>query len=269
MAERLKPDLCVIGAGVAGLSVAAAAASLGVPVVLVEKGRLGGERLNTGGVPSKAMLAAGRRAEAMRSSDPFGVQSAPPTVAFDQVNDYIHRVIDAIEPNETKERLTALGVRVIEGEARFTDARTVTVGNDFDPAAEIAARRFVIATGSRPLVPQLAGLDQVAYLTNENAFETRERPNHLIVLGANAVALEMAQAFRRLGSEVTVLDEAEPLAGEDPECVAIVVDAFARDGITVRGGIKFARVRALRQRIEVVLAGGVEEAFQGTDLLLA
>ena len=127
----------------------------------------------------------------------------------------------------------------------------------------------MIATGSRPAVPPISGLEQVPYLTNENVFELRERPKHLIVLGGGPVGLELAQAFRRLGSEVTVLDAAQPLGKEDPECAAIVLDALAREGITIRSGVKVERVRRLRQRIEVVLAGDTEETIQGTDLLVA
>ena len=264
MAEQLTPDLCVIGGGAAGLSVAAAAAALGVPVVLIEKGLMGGECLNTGCVPSKAMIAAGRRAEAFRTSGPFGIKPAKPVVEYADVNDHIHSVIKAIAPNDSKERFAGLGVRVIEGEARFRDPKTIVVG-----PYEIAARRFVIATGSRPIVPVVPGIEQVPFLTNENAFELRERPKHLIVLGGGPIGMELAQAFRRLGSEVTVLDMAQPLGKEDPECSAIVLDAFAREGITIRSGVKVERVRRLRQRIEVLLAGDTEESIQGTDLLVA
>ena len=178
-------------------------------------------------------------------------------------------VIDAIAPNDSKERFTGLGVRVIEGEARFRDTPTVVVGPGGDIKFEIKARRFVIATGSLPAVPPISGLDQTAYLTNETVFETRERPKHLIVIGGGPVGLELAQAFRRLGSEVTVLELAQPLAKEDPECAAIVLDALAREGVTVRSGVKVERVRRLRQRIEVVLAGDTEETIQGTELLIA
>jgi pyruvate/2-oxoglutarate dehydrogenase complex dihydrolipoamide dehydrogenase (E3) component len=162
-----------------------------------------------------------------------------------------------------------LGVRVIEGEARFRDTRTVVVGPEQDIKFEIKARRFVIATGSRPVVPAISGIEQMPYFTNENIFETRERPKHLIVLGGGPIGLELAQAFRRLGSEVTVLEVAQPLGKEDPECAAIVLDALAREGVTIRSGIKVERVRHLRQRIEVVLAGATEETIQGTDLLIA
>jgi pyruvate/2-oxoglutarate dehydrogenase complex dihydrolipoamide dehydrogenase (E3) component len=269
MAEQLKPDLCVIGAGAAGQSIAAAAAALGVPVVLIEKGRMGGERLNTGCVPSKAMIAAGRRANVFRSSAPFGIKEAKPGVEFDQVNDRIHSVINAIAPNDSRDRFTGLGVRVIEGEARFRDTRTVVVGGDPDIKFEIKARRFVIATGSSPAVPTISGLENVPYLTNENVFDTRERPKHLIVIGGGPIGLELAQAFRRLGSEVTVLEVAQPLGREDPECASTVLDALAREGITVRSSVKVERVRQLRQRLEVVLAGATEETIQGTDLLIA
>src|SRR6185295_187042 len=132
MAEQLTPDLCIIGAGSAGLSLAAAAATLGVPVVLIEKGRMGGECLNTGCVPSKAMIAAGKRAEAMRTATPFGVKPGKPSIEFEEVNDHIHRVISAIAPNDSKERFTGLGVRVIEGAASFRDTRTVVVGTELD-----------------------------------------------------------------------------------------------------------------------------------------
>jgi len=269
LAELLTPDLCVIGAGAAGVSVAAAAATLGVPVVLIEKGRFGGESLHTGSVPSKAMIAAAKRAGAFRNTAPFGVISNQPAVEFAEVNDHIHRVIGAIAPNASRERVIGLGVRVIDGEATFRDPRTVVVGPEDDIRYEIKARRFVIATGSRPVIPAVSGLDQVAYLTNENAFELRERPRHLIVLGAGRVGLELAQAFRRLGSEVTVLDTAEPLSDEDPECAAILLDAFAREGITVRGHVKVERMRRLRQRVEVVLAGTSEETIHGSDVLVA
>ena len=269
MAEELKPDLCVIGAGAAGLAVAAAAATLGVPVVLIEKGRMGGGNLNTASVPSKAMVAAGRRADVFRTSGPFGVKSAKPAIEFDQVNDHVHRVINSIAPNASKERLAGMRVRVIEGEARFRDTRTVVVGQDGDIKFEIKARRFVIATGSRPAVPQFSGIEHCPFFTNETIFDARERPKHLIVVGAGPTGLELAQAFRRLGSEVTVLELDQPLSQEDPECAAIVLDAMAREGITVRSGVKIERIRTLRQRIEVVIAGDTEESIQGTDLLVA
>ncbi|MET0631099.1 MAG: FAD-dependent oxidoreductase [Xanthobacteraceae bacterium] len=271
MAEQLTPDLCIIGAGSGGLSVAAAAAALGVPVVLIEKAKMGGDCLNVGCVPSKALIASAKRAEAMRSAAPFGIKPQKPGVEFYQVNDHIQDVIAAIVPNDSRERFTGLGVRVIEGEARFTDAKTVAVGDQF----EIKARRFVIAAGSRPAVPPIPGLDNTPYLTNETVFEMRERPKHLIVIGAGAIGLELAQAFRRLGSDVTVLEAAAPLAGEDPECAAVVLDALAREGVTVRSDVTVTKVKRARNRIEVELevAGSdgkkTIEMVGGSDLLVA
>jgi pyruvate/2-oxoglutarate dehydrogenase complex dihydrolipoamide dehydrogenase (E3) component len=178
----------------------------------------------------------------------------------------VQGVIATIAPNDSKARFTALGVRVIEGEGRFKDPGTVTVGDAF----EIKARRFVIATGSVPAVPPIPGLDQTPYLTNDTVFEARERPKHLIVAGAGPVGLELAQAFRRLGSDVTVLEATEPLAGEDPECARIVLETLAREGVVVRSGVAITRVRRVRARVEVVVttAGG-EETIDGTDLLVA
>src|SRR5262245_34303710 len=157
MPEVLKPDICVIGAGSGGLSVAAAAAAFGVSVVLVEKGRMGGDCLNTGCVPSKSLIAAAKHARAIREAEAFGLPAPMPDVDFGKVHAHVHGVIAAIAPNDSKERFNGLGVRVIEGAARFKNRRTVTVGD----GTEIRARRFVIATGSTPSLPPIAGLDLV------------------------------------------------------------------------------------------------------------
>src|SRR5260370_10402851 len=230
MPERSPPDICVIGAGAGGLSVAAAAAAFGVPVVLVEKGKMGGECLNPGCVPSKSLIAAGKRARAIADARAFGVSAEARDIDFGKVDRHVHDVIAAIAPNDSKERFNGLGVRVIEGAARFKDRDTVAVGE----AIEIAARRFVIATGSSPSLPPIAGLDAVPYLTNETVFDLAIRPEHLIVIGAGAIGLELAQAFRRLGSAVTGLEAAAPLPPEYGERAAIVVDALARECVIVR-----------------------------------
>ncbi len=266
MTEELTPDLCVIGAGPGGLAVATAAAALGVPVVLVEKGRTGGTNLHAGSVPSKALIAAARRAEAARTAAAFGVKVPRVNIEFHEVNDHVHAVSAAVAPHASPERLAGLGIRVIEGEARFADPQTVTVGEDI----RIRARRFVIATGSVPAIPPISGLDRTPYLTTETVFESRALPRQLLVIGAGAAGLELAQAFRRLGSEVTVLEQAgAPLAGEDPEAVRTVCDALAREGVTLRTGVAIDRVRRVRSRVEVVLkAADGEETLDGTDLLI-
>ena len=266
MAERLTPDICVIGAGSGGLSVTAAAAAFGVPVVLIEKAKMGGDCLNTGCVPSKALLAAAKRAQVMRSGASFGVSAPEPTVDFAKVHDHVHGVIAAIAPNDSVQRFAGLGVRVIQGQARFKDRKTVAVGDQF----EIQARRFVIATGSSPAIPPIPGLADTTYLTNETVFDLSERPQHLIVIGAGPIGLELAQAFRRLGSGVTVLEAAAPLAKDDPECAAIVLDRLEREGVAIRTGVKVVQVKRANEKVQVVLAGAdSEETIEGSHLLVA
>src|SRR6266487_3627910 len=264
MAERLQPDICVIGAGSGGLSVAAAAAAFGVSVVLVEKGKMGGECLNTGCVPSKSLIAAAKHARAVAEARAFGVSAGAPDIDFGKVHQHVHDVIAAIAPNDSKERFNGLGVRVIAGAARFKDRNTVVVGDGI----EIAARRFVIATGSSPSLPPIAGLEAVPYLTNETVFDLTTRPQHLIVIGEGAIGLELAQAFRRLGAAVTVIEAAQPLAREDAECAAIVLDALAREGVAVCSKVAIARVERAGAKIKVVLGDG-GEAIEGSHLLIA
>jgi pyruvate/2-oxoglutarate dehydrogenase complex dihydrolipoamide dehydrogenase (E3) component len=265
MAEILTPDICVIGAGSGGLSVAAAAAAFGVPTVLIEKHKMGGDCLNTGCVPSKALLAAAKRARLMQSAGEFGVTAEGATINFAKVRAHVQGVIAAIAPNDSAERFSGLGVRVIQGTATFKDRRTLVVGD-----TEIRARRFVLATGSTPAVPPIPGLEQGPYFTNETIFDLAERPAHLIVIGAGPIGLEMAQAFRRLGSEVTVCEALLPLAKDDPECAMIVLDRLEREGVVIRAGVKVVRVAHEGGRVSVTLeASGAEETVDGTHLLVS
>jgi pyruvate/2-oxoglutarate dehydrogenase complex dihydrolipoamide dehydrogenase (E3) component len=265
MTETLKPDICVIGAGSGGLSVAAVAAAFGVPVVLIERGIMGGDCLNTGCVPSKALLASARRAAVMRNAAPFGVTASTIDIDFGKVHDHVRRVIAAIAPNDSAERFTGLGVRVIKGTAKFKDRRTVVVGD-----VEIRARRFVIATGSTPALPPIPGVDEGPYLTNETIFDLTERPDRLIIIGGGPIGLEMAQAFCRLGSEVTVLEAAAPLAKDDPECAAIVLDQLEREGVVIRSGVKVVRVKHASSSVAVTYeSAGGEQTVEGRYLLVA
>lgn len=266
MTTTLRPDICVIGGGSGGLSVAAAAAAFGVPVVLVERGRMGGDCLNYGCVPSKALIAAGKHAQALRQGAAFGIADVEPDVGFRGVHDHVHGVIAAIAPNDSVERFTALGVRVIEAEARFTGPRTVVAGE-----FEIRARRFVIATGSSPLVPPIEGLETVDYLTNETVFGLTRRPGHLVVIGGGPVGLELAQAHRRLGARVTIVEAACVLGREDPEMAALVVRRLRAEGVDIREGSGVARVeRHGRGGVRVHLSGSAEGAVvDGTHLLVA
>jgi pyruvate/2-oxoglutarate dehydrogenase complex dihydrolipoamide dehydrogenase (E3) component len=265
MAELLTPDICIIGAGAGGLSVAIAAAALKVPVVLVESGRMGGECLHTGCVPSKALLAAGKRAETIRRAVPFGVGAAGPAVDFARVHQHVEGVIATLAPNDSVARLVGLGVRVIPGTGRFIDPDTVAVGDDI----KIRARRVVIATGSVPAVPPIEGLEEVRYLTNETIFGLTECPAHLIVIGAGPGGLELAQAHRRLGAEVTVLEAAVPLSRQDPECAAIVLDQLRREGIAVQEGVSIESV-AQGANVRVCLAGPCgKQIIEGSHVLIA
>jgi pyruvate/2-oxoglutarate dehydrogenase complex dihydrolipoamide dehydrogenase (E3) component len=266
MAETLTPDICVIGGGSGGLSVAAAAAAFGVPTVLIENNKMGGDCLNTGCVPSKALLAAAKRAAHMRDSGAFGVTAQGVTADFAKVHAHVQGVIAAIAPNDSVQRFVGLGVRVIQGHAKFKDRATVVVGDNY----EIRARRFVIATGSVAAVPPIPGIDQGPYFTNETVFKLTERPRQLIVIGAGPVGLEMAQAFRRLGSDVTVFEAAQPLAKDDPEAAAIVVDRLEREGIVIRNGVKIVRVAYAGGSVKVTIeTSGGEESVEGTHLLVA
>jgi pyruvate/2-oxoglutarate dehydrogenase complex dihydrolipoamide dehydrogenase (E3) component len=264
MADTLTPDICVIGAGSGGLSVAAAAAAFGVPVVLIEKGKMGGDCLNYGCVPSKALIAAAKRVHAARSAAPLGVD-ANVKVDFARVHDHVRGVIAAIAPNDSVERFTGLGVRVIKGAARFKDAGTIVV-ND----VEVKARRFVIATGSSPSAPPIPGLDKIKYLTNETVFDLKECPEHLLIIGAGPIGLELAQGFRRLGAQVTVLEAATPFAKEDPECTAVVLTQLAREKIDIRANVKIARIEKGRGTVRAVLTtDNGDEKIEASHLLVA
>jgi pyruvate/2-oxoglutarate dehydrogenase complex dihydrolipoamide dehydrogenase (E3) component len=264
MVEILTPDLCVIGGGPGGLSVAAAAAAFGVPTVLIERHKMGGDCLNTGCIPSKAMLAAARRAEAIRSDNEFGVV-AQGVIDFTKVHDYVQSVIAAVAPTDSVERFAGLGVRVIREHARFKNRKTVLAGD-----IEIRARRFVIATGSRPAVPQIPGIDSGPYLTNESIFDLKERPAHLIIVGAGPSGLELAQAFRRVGSSVTVLEAGQPLSKDDPECAAVVLDRLEREGVIIRSGVNVIDITHAGATVTATIeAAGAEQTVTGSHLLIA
>ena len=260
--DELRPDLCVIGAGAGGLSVAAAAAAFGVPVVLIEKGRMGGDCLNYGCVPSKALLAAARRVADMRTASDLGVNAAAVRVDFPAVAQHVRDTIAALAPNDSAARFTGLGVRAVAGSAQFADRETVTVDDRFT----ITARRFVIATGSTPSVPRIPGIAQTPFFTNETIFDLALQPEHLLIVGGGPVGVELAQAFRRLGSTVTVIEAATPLGKDDPECAAVVLAALERDGVVFRSGVRLVKV-AGASTIQVTLSGG--EVIEGSHLLIA
>lgn len=228
MSKTINTDICVIGAGSGGLSVAAGAAQLGAPTVLIEKAKMGGDCLNYGCVPSKAMLAAAKSAQSMRTASKFGVSAPEISVDFAKVMDHVHSVIAAIEPNDSVERFTGLGCNVIQAPARFISPTEVEAGSTV-----VRARRFVIATGSHAAIPPIAGLDQVPYLTNETLFENRMCPEHLIILGGGPIGMEMGQAHRRLGARVTIVQRSRAMAKDDPELAAVAIAAMRSEGVAI------------------------------------
>jgi pyruvate/2-oxoglutarate dehydrogenase complex dihydrolipoamide dehydrogenase (E3) component len=266
MTQTIHTDLCIIGAGSAGLSIAAGASQMGAKVVLIEGHRMGGDCLNTGCVPSKSLLAAAKAAKVAGGSAKFGVNGAIPTVNFGKANAHVHNVIAAIAPHDSVERFEGLGCTVIQARGRFTGPRTVEAGGQ-----TITARTFVVATGSRAAVPPIPGLADVPYMTNESVFDNTLLPDHLVIVGGGPIGCEMAQAHRRLGARVTILDAGGILPKDDPEAVAVVRARLVAEGVDVREKIRIVRVMKQGNGIAVVLAGGDgrEETVAGSHLLIA
>ncbi len=263
--ETIETDLCVIGAGSGGLSVAAAAASMGAPVVLIEKGAMGGDCLNYGCVPSKALIAASHAAQAMRDCARFGIAPVEPNVDMGEVRAHIRDTIKAIAPNDEVGRFSAMGVRVVRAHARFIAPDCVEADG-----LRIKARRFVIATGSRPAAPRIPGLESIAYLTNESIFDLEALPKRLGVIGGGPIGLELAQAFARLGAKVIVLEAGKILAREDEELANPLRDRLVREGVILREGARILRIEPRADGARIVLGGETgEEAFDVSHVLVA
>lgn len=262
MSASLKTDVCVIGAGSGGLSVAAGAVQMGADVVLIEKDKMGGDCLNTGCVPSKALLAAAKKAQTMRKTQSFGVEPVEPKVDFAAVMAHVQDVIKGIEPNDSVERFENLGTTVILGTARFTSDRELMVGEQ-----RITAKRFVIATGSRAGVPPIPGIEETDYFTNETIFSNTVCPDHLIIIGAGPIGIEMAQAHVRLGAAVTVLERFRALPKDDTDLADIVVGALRDEGVSIREQASIQKVSGKHGAIQVTLEGG--ERIEGSHLLVA
>lgn len=265
MTKLIQTDICVIGAGSGGLSVAAGASQMGADVVLIEKSEMGGDCLNTGCVPSKALLAAAHVAQNMRESDAFGIKSTLPSVDWAQVNQHVHKVIAAIAPNDSVERFEGLGVKVIQAKAQFIDEKTVEAGD-----VQVRAKYFVLATGSSPFVPPIEGIDQISYFTNENIFSNQEAIDHLVVIGGGPIGMELAQAHRRLGAKVTVMEVARLLMKDDPDLTSIVIEKLRNEGITFYEGGRNLRLEKQERGFSVYCEmDGKETCVEGSHLLVA
>jgi len=259
-------DLCIIGAGSGGLSVAAGAAQMGANVVLIEKAKMGGDCLNTGCVPSKALLAAGHAAQNARRADRFGIKTGKVSADGKKVYQHVHDVIAQIAPHDSVERFEGFGVKVIQGEARFVGPDTVEAADE-----TVIARKFVIATGSHAFVPPIDGLDKLDVLTNENVFDLEDIPKHLIVIGGGPIGCELAQAFRHLGSKVTVLEMFKIMPKDDPELVHVVQERLLEDGVMIHEDVRVVRAGGTTEAPEVVVVDedGREHVIQGTHILVA
>ncbi|MBL8664220.1 MAG: FAD-dependent oxidoreductase, partial [Candidatus Odyssella sp.] len=269
MANTLDVDLCVIGGGSGGLSVAAGASQMGARVALIEKHKMGGDCLNYGCVPSKSLLAAAHAAEAQRRPGAFGVAPHAPAVDWAGVHAHVHGVIAAIAPVDSAERFASLGVTVILGAARFAGPREV-IATSAAGETRIRAKWIVIATGSRAAVPPVPGLETVPYLTNETIFERKTAPEHLVIVGGGPIGLEMAQAHRRLGARVSVLELGAILPKDDPELVDVVRKRLVAEGVALFEQTKVLRVEMRGASIAAEIErAGKREFVEGSDLLVA
>ena len=251
-----------MGAGSGGLAVAEVARAYGASVVLVEKARLGGNALSTGAIPAKALVAAAAHAQAVREGGAFGIAADDPRVNFRRVHDHVEQVINALAPQHAAARLGALGVEVVEGTARFINRRAVT--------AEIRARRFVIATGARLPVPSIPGLDAVPYFTSETILDNTRKLTHLVVIGGGPLGLELAQAYARLGSQVTLAENGPMLPGYDPELAAIALKRIAEEGVSLWPHAAVTAIQPRSMGIGVVVQNGEsEQLLDASHILIA
>ena len=260
--NRIKTDVLIIGAGSGGLSVAAGAAQMGADVVLLEGHKMGGDCLNYGCVPSKALIASGKAAYGQQHSAQYGVADAAGVVDYAAAKDHVADVIAQIAPVDSQERFEGFGINVIREFGRFISADEVQAGDTV-----IKARRIVIATGASPLVPPIPGLDKVPYETNETLFDLREKPEHLLIVGGGPIGMEMAQAHIRMGSKVTVIEGGKAMGKDDPELAAVVLDSLRDEGVVIEEDALASEVRGTAGAIEVEAKDG--RVFKGTHLLMA
>jgi len=260
--NKISTDICIIGGGSGGLSVAAGSAQMGARVVLFEAGEMGGDCLNSGCVPSKALLAAGKAAYHTTGRPEMGVTGVPASINFAATKAHIAEVIDKIAPHDSVERFTGLGVTVIKEKARFTGPRTVASATH-----EVTAKYIVIATGSTPFVPPIPGLDSVPYHTNESIFADPEKPAHLVIIGGGPIGIEMAQAHARLGCQVSVVEALTMMGRDDRELVGILRDRLIEDGISIIEGTGVTGVSKNRDGINITLSDGRE--LHASHLLVA
>lgn len=258
-------NLVVIGAGTAGLVTAAGAAGLGAKVALIERGLMGGDCLNVGCVPSKALISAARQAASIRDAGHYGIQSTPPNVGFADVMERMRRLRASISPHDSAKRFSELGIDVFFGQGTFTSSNTVIVGEQ-----TLHFKKAVIATGARAAELPIPGLKDTGYLTNETLFSLTELPKRLIVIGGGPIGCEMAQCFARFGSQVTLIEQASHIMSREEEDAALIVqNAMQKDGVEFVLEAKVIRVeKDGSDRVVVVSRAGQEERIIGDQILV-
>ena len=265
--NMIKADICIIGGGSGGLSVAAGAAQLGANVVLFERAEMGGDCLNTGCVPSKALLEASKIAKIASQGMPsMGINAGHAQIDFAAVKAHVRDVIAGIAPHDSEERFRGLGVNVIKAEAKFTSNDTVTATSDGQPIT-VRAKYFVVATGSHPVAPPINGLGEVPYFTNETIFALDEKPEHLIIIGGGPIGIEMAQAHRRLGCKVTVLEAFAIMGRDDPDLVGRLMTKMTDEGIRLIEQARISQITKHGTQIKIDIDDG--DPIEGTHLLVA
>ena len=263
--DKLATDICIIGAGSGGLTVAAVCSQMGAKVILIERDKMGGECLNSGCVPSKALIESARHAYAASHANKFGLENTALKADYKKIAAHIQTVIDSIAPHDSIERFTKFGVSVIKGYGKFIDENTVQVNDNI-----ITAKYFVVATGSAPFIPPIDGLDKTAYFTNETIFALDKKPKHLICIGGGPIGCELAAAHHSFATAVTIIDAGSILPRDDQECVAIVKQRFIDDGITLKENSKILKVEQIDENIIVTIEiNGTTEQLTGSHLLVA
>jgi pyruvate/2-oxoglutarate dehydrogenase complex dihydrolipoamide dehydrogenase (E3) component len=262
----LTPDLCVIGAGASGLAAAFAARRLGATVAVAEKGEPGGLSPKSGALALSALAAAAEKAAATVSGEPFGILGEPARVSLRKVHDHIAEVIRENGADDSPARLAAAGIELVRGAARFIDPRTLLVGEE----TQVRARRFIIATGASPLVPNLPGLYSVPWFTSETIFDNTRKLTHLVVIGAGPAGLELALSYRRLGADVTVLEPGAALPHLDPELAEIALRRLRDEGVVLRENVVVVAIHARTQGIGVdIRAGDEASSLDASHILVA
>jgi pyruvate/2-oxoglutarate dehydrogenase complex dihydrolipoamide dehydrogenase (E3) component len=252
-------DLVIVGAGSGGLTAAGFAAQLGAKVALVEKSRVGGDCTWTGCVPSKALLKAAKVAHEIRTASRFGITANPPVVEMANVRAYVRQAIEQVYQFESPEELQKRGIEVIQGAARFVDSRNIQVGDQL-----ICGRTFLLTTGARPRIPAIEGLNDVPFLTYEQIFDNDRLPRSMIVIGGGPIGMEMAQAYRRLGADVTVVAD-RLLPKDEPEARAVMRRVFEREGVRFVWG----RAKSVRKQDGEIVVATDGEQTRGDLLLIA